>query len=127
MAKDMEGETIRPKKISLEQYLLLELHQKKKVEINGNFWGTWFFLSQMGWFEIVDHRGRMIPSSSFIRELEEEYMEHGMRDPLTYHEFMFWAWNSKTYDTYHGYDENWNRRHEMMCYHYMKAVEGVRD
>ncbi len=69
-----------------------------------------------------------IPTDALIRELEEAYMETGMKHPGTEQEFLFWAWADTTFD--HEETEAWNLRYHMMQYHFNrchlpKATMGV--
>jgi hypothetical protein len=111
------------------EVLLLYYMAKKdnKLIIDEKFWGEWFLLSRL--IKISFKPGRYLTPEGCLKEMEECIMEKDMKDPQTKDEFLFWSWNNTEnadiHPTYHGYDDFWRLRHQMMSYHYNRKMKNI--
>jgi len=98
-----------------------------KLIIDEKFWFEWFMITQR--IKIRFKAGGYLTPEACMKEMEECIMEKDMKDPQTKDEFLFWAWNhTENHDihtNYHGYDEFWNLRHQMMSLHHKNRMKNI--
>lgn len=116
--------------MSVEFEVLLLYYMAKhdnKLIIDERFWFEWFFITQN--IKIPFKAGGYLTPEGCLREMEECIMEKDMMNPQTKDEFLFWSWNNTEnadiHPTYHGYDEFWKLRHQMMSYHYKNRMKNI--